>query len=211
MSLSVLWGTPGQTSSTLPSLLWISRVKIVDNVNLCDAGTVDAMAWSDLDWPDLSPRFPVPVPRNPSPPRPDVPADIAAQVRHAERQRGCFVPACALVGALLFAAGLVRYAATRTHGSVPPDALALALLLVGLLVATVLPALVVLLVIGPSWRQRQQHLRLLLWQRERAAWLERERAAYLASLPPSLCAELLRVLVSSASDAREPSPRLPDA
>lgn len=152
------------------------------------------MIWSDLDWPNLSPRFPVPAPRTPAPPRPDVPADIAAQVRHAERLRGCFVPLCVLAGALLFAAGLVRYAATRTHGSAPLDAVALVLLLAGLLVATLLPALVVLLVIGPSWRQRQQHLRLLLWQRERAAWLERERTAYLASLPPPLRAELLRAL-----------------
>ena len=152
------------------------------------------MAWSDLDWPDLSPHFPAPVPRSPAPARPDVPGDMGDQVRRAERLRGRFVPACVLAGALLFAAGLARYAATATHprGSTPPEALAL--LLAGLLVATLLPALAVLLVIGPTWRQRQQHLRLLLWQRERAAWLARERARYLAALPPSLRAELLRAL-----------------
>ncbi|HEX6798957.1 MAG TPA: hypothetical protein VF116_14700 [Ktedonobacterales bacterium] len=168
------------------------------------------MTWSDLDWPDLSPRFPMPVPRMPAPPRPDVPAGIVAQVRHAERRRGCFVPVCVLAGALLFAAGLARYATARTPGPISPDALALVLMLIGLLVATLLPALVVLLVIGPSWRQRQQHLRLLLWQRERATWLERERAAYLASLPPPLRAKLRRVLPASAPIARGLSPRAAD-
>lgn len=152
------------------------------------------MAWSDLDWPDLSPRFPAPVPRSTAPPCPDVPADIAERVRRAERLRGRFVPACVLAGALLFAAGLARYTtmAARTHGHTPPEALAL--LLAGLLVATLLPALTVLLVIGPSWRQRQQHLRLLLWQRERAVWLAGERARYLATLPPPERAEVLRGL-----------------
>lgn len=157
------------------------------------------MAWSDLDWPDLSPRFPTPVPRSPAPPRPDVPADIAAQVRRAERLRGYFVPACVLAGALLFAAGLARYAATVAHrqGHAPPEMLAL--LLAGLLVATLLPALAVLLVIGPSWRQRQQHLRLLLWQRERAAWLAAERARYLAARSPAQRAELLHALTPDSA------------
>ncbi len=159
------------------------------------------MAWSDLDWPDLSPRFPVPVPRSPAPARPDVPGDMGDQVRRAERLRGCFVPACVLAGALLFAAGLARYAATagNAQGHAPPEALAL--LLAGLLVATLLPALAVLLVIGPSWRQRQQHLRLLVWQRERAAWLAAERAHYLATLSPALRAELFRALPNPRSPA----------
>ncbi len=151
------------------------------------------MAWSDLDWPDLSPRFPAPVPRSSPPPRPDVPADIAGQIRRAERLRGRFVPACVVAGALIFAAGLARYATVEnTQRHAPPQTLAL--LLVGLLLATLLPALGVLLVIGPTWRQRQQHLRLLLWQRERATWLAGERARYLAALPPPQRAELVRTL-----------------
>lgn len=154
------------------------------------------MAWSDLDWPNLSPRFPEPQPRTPQPPRPDVPRDIGAQVRRAEHRRGCFVPACVLAGALLFTAGLARVATARTYGPTPPDALAL--LLAGLVVATLLPALAVLLVIGPSWRQRQQHLRLLRWQRERRVWLAHERGRYLAELPPELRAELPRALAAPA-------------
>jgi hypothetical protein len=152
------------------------------------------MAWSDLDWPDLSPRFPMPVPYTPAPPRPDVPTDIAERVRHAERLRGRVVPACVFAGMLIFAIGLARYA---TPGHATPEALALVLLLVGFLVATVLPALAVLLVIGPTWRQRQQHLRLLLWQRERTAWLAHERERYLATLSDSQRAMLQQALAAS--------------
>lgn len=138
------------------------------------------MTWVALDWPDLSPAYPPPKPLSPPPARPDVPAEIGERVRRAEWRRGRFVPLCVLAGGLLFAAGLAVYAAAARPERTP--ALALALMLAGLLVATLLPALVVLLVIGPSWEQRQQHLRLLRWERERAAWLAHERARYLAAL-----------------------------
>ncbi|MFI5273237.1 MAG: hypothetical protein ACHQ4H_09435 [Ktedonobacterales bacterium] len=150
------------------------------------------MAWSDLDWPNLSPRFPEPRPQTLAAARPDVPTAIAEQVRRAERRRGRFVPLCILAGALLAGAGLALAAAAPRAPRAPIGALLLIAL--GMLVATLLPALAVLLVIGPSWTQRQQHLRLLLWERERAGWLARERARYVAALPPERREALSRAL-----------------
>src|SRR5262245_27714631 len=117
------------------------------------------MSWTELDWPDLSPAYPEPHPHSTAPPRPPVPADIAAQVRIAERRRGVFVPGCALAGAALFGVGLSLY-----HPSGRGRTLALAVMGSGLVVAFVVPALTVLLVIGPHWRQRLQHLQLVRWE-----------------------------------------------
>lgn len=136
------------------------------------------MSWAELDWPDLSPAYPEPRPRSAPPPRPPVPLDIAAQVRRAERRRGVFVPACALAGVALFGVGLALY-----HPSGSGFTLALAIMGLGLLVAFVVPALAVLLVIGPHWRQRIQHLQRMRWERERRLWLTHERERYLAALP----------------------------
>jgi hypothetical protein len=135
------------------------------------------MSWAELDWPNLSPTYPEPRPRSAPPPRPPVPLDIAAQVRRAERRRGVFVPICALAGAALFGVGLALYRPSSTGFT-----LALAVMGLGLLVAFVVPALAVLLVIGPHWRQRLQHLQLMRWERERRLWLTRERERYLVAL-----------------------------
>ena len=135
------------------------------------------MSWAELDWPDLSPAYPEPHPLSAPPPRPPVPLDIAAQVRIAERRRGIFVPICALAGAALFGVGLALYHPFGTRFT-----LALALMGIGLVVAFVVPALAVLLVIGPHWRQRLQHLQLMRWERERRLWRAQERERYLAAL-----------------------------
>ena len=135
------------------------------------------MSWAELDWPNLSPAYPEPHPRSAPPPRPPVPVDIAAQVRTAERRRGVFVPLCALAGAALFGVGLVLY-----QPSGQAFTRALAIMGVGLLVAFVVPALAVLLVIGPHWRQRLQHLQLMRWERERRLWLASERERYFSAL-----------------------------
>lgn len=138
------------------------------------------MSWAELDWPELSPMYPEPRLRSAPPPRPPVPVDIAAQVRTAERRRGVFVPVCALAGAALFGVGLAFY-----HPSDQGFTLALAIMGSGLLVAFVVPALAVLLVIGPHWRQRLQHLQLMRWERERWLWCTEERERYLAALSAS--------------------------
>ncbi len=135
------------------------------------------MSWAELDWPDLSPTYPEPRPRSAPPPRPPVPVDIAAQVRTAEWRRGVFVPVCALAGAALFGLGLALY-----HPADKGFTFALAIMGLGLLVAFVVPALAVLLVIGPHWRQRLQHLELMRWERARRLWCTEERERYLAAL-----------------------------
>ena len=118
--------------------------------------------------------------------------DIAAQVRIAERRRGVFVPVCALAGAVLFGIGLVLYKPSGTGVT-----RALAIMGVGLVVAFVVPALTVLLVIGPHWRQRLHHLQLMRWERERRLWRARERERYLATLSPPQRAALCHALDAS--------------
>ena len=154
------------------------------------------MSWAELDWPDLSPAYPEPHPLSAPPPRPPVPADIAAQVRTAEHRRGIFVPICALAGAALFGVGLALY-----HPYGQGFTRALAIMGIGLVVAFVVPALAVLLVIGPHWRQRLQHLQLMRWERERRLWLARER--YLSALS----AQQRNALRDGLAIEREPSPR----
>ena len=156
------------------------------------------MSWAELDWPDLSPTYPEPHPLSDPPSRPPVPADIAGQVRIAERRRGVFVPVCALAGAALFGVGLALY-----HPSGTGVTHALAIMGIGLVVAFVVPALAVLLVIGPHWRQRLQHLQLMRWERERRLWLARERERYLSALSASQHNALRDVLASE----RELPPR----
>ena len=135
------------------------------------------MSWAELDWPDLSPTYPEPHPLSAPPPRPLVPVDIAAQVRTAERRRGVFVPVCALAGAALFGIGLALYQPSGMGVT-----RALAIMGIGLVVAFVVPAFAVLLVIGPHWSQRLQHLQLMRWERERRLWRAREREHYLSAL-----------------------------
>lgn len=159
------------------------------------------MAWADLDWPNLPPEFPEPRP-SPAPQHPDVPAGIGEQVQRAERRRGIFVPLCILTGSAVFCAGvgIYRFALggqTAGEAGPAPTAIAVLLMLAGLLIATLVPALVVLLVIGPSWRQRQQHLALLRYQRERREWLSRERQRYLASLPAGLREQVVAALAGA--------------
>jgi len=161
------------------------------------------MTWADLGWPDLSravPELAEPRPRVAPPPRPDVPAGIAARVAHAERTRGVVVPLCALAGC-----GLIGGAALATRGPSHAPALALALILAALVVGFVGPALVVLLVIGPSWTERRQQLALQLWQLELRRWRAAERAHYLASLTPERRKRLRRALANSPADVA-PSP-----
>jgi hypothetical protein len=150
-----------------------------------------SISWAELDWPDLSPTYPEPHPRSASPPRPPVPADIAAQVRTAERRRGVFVPVCALAGATLFGIGLALYQPSGTGVT-----RALAIMGIGLVVAFVVPAFAVLLVIGPHWSQRLQHLQLMRWERERRLWLARERERYLVALSASQSRILRHALAS---------------
>src|SRR5579884_265363 len=134
-------------------------------------GTGDgAGGWIALDWPNLSPDFPEPVPLTPPPPPPDAPADVGERVRRAEVTRGIVVPLCALAGALLVCAGTVLAARQTSPQPGHPPALALLLIFGGLAVAFPVPALATLLVIGPTWRQRQQHYALLRWRAERRAW-----------------------------------------
>lgn len=159
------------------------------------------MSWAELDWPDLSPAYPEPHPLSAPPPRPPVPMDIAAQVRTAERRRGVFVPVCALAGAALFSVGLALYRPSG-KGFTP----ALAFMGLGLLVAFVVPALTVLLVIGPHWRQRLQHLQLMRWERKRRLWCAEERERYLAALSAPH-RNALRDALDALAAERELSPR----
>lgn len=162
------------------------------------------MSWADLGWPDLARAFPElaePRPHDAPPPRPDVPADIGARVARAERTRGIVVPLCALAGCVLVGAAAL---ATRAPAHAP--ALTLALILAALAAGFVGPALVVLLVIGPSWTQRRQHLALQLWQRDLRRWRAAERARYLASLAPEQRERLLRALATLPPEPGDASP-----
>jgi hypothetical protein len=156
------------------------------------------MTWADMGWPDLSravPELAEPRPHAAPPPRPDVPADIGARVARAERTRGIVAPLCALAGC-----GFVGAAALATRAPAHAPALALALILAALVVGFVGPALVVLLVIGPSWTERRQHLALQLWQRERRRWRAAEHARYLAALTPEQRERLRRALANLPAD-----------
>jgi len=53
---------------------------------------------------------------------------------------------------------------------------------VGLLIEFPLAALAALLV-GPTWRQRQDHWRLLNWETRHQAWLTARQRGEVASLP----------------------------
>jgi hypothetical protein len=97
------------------------------------------------------------------PPRPPISADVAARVERAERRRGRVVKSLLLVGSLTFAAGLIASALATRLGEHSLRALGLVLLLVGLLLVFPVAALAALLV-GPTWRQRQDHWQLLHWE-----------------------------------------------
>lgn len=161
------------------------------------------MTWTDLDWPDLSLRFPEPRPTSAPLPRPDVPVEVAERVHRAEVTRGVVAPLCMLAGAALSCAGLIVYSAAAERTGRSPVA-TLLLLLAGVMVAFVAPA-VATLRIGPTWEQRQQHWRLQQWETQRRAWLARERAAYIATLPPHLRESFCTLLdVTPAGQQTEP-------
>lgn len=156
------------------------------------------MSWADLGWPDLSctaPELPEPRPRVAPPSRPDVPVDIGARVARAERTRGIVVPLCALAGC-----GLVGAAAVVARAPSHAPMLALVLILAAVVVGFVGPALAVLLVIGPSWAQRRQHLALQLWRRELRRWRTAERAHYRASLTSEQRERLRQMLATLPAD-----------
>lgn len=155
------------------------------------------MSWTELEWPDLSPLYPEPHPLSSPPSRPPVPVDIAAQIRLAEQRRGVFTPVSALVGAALFAVGLALYRASS--GGHERSIAALVFMGAGVFVAFVVPALAVLLFIGPHWRQRTQHLQLTRWDSEYRRWLANERQRYIATLPTQQRAMLRQALAAHSS------------
>lgn len=92
-----------------------------------------------------------------------IPPDIGERVRAAERRRARGVKLCVLAGCCLMAAGLAVYALIpHIHGT---PAAALVLMGAGLVVAFPLAALLALL-LGPTWRQRQQHWQSLHGRRD---------------------------------------------
>src|SRR5262249_40572749 len=109
-----------------------------------------------------------------------------------------FVPLCIFAGSALFCAGLA-VSSSSPHGAGSANPGVLALLVAGLLTATLLPALTVLWVIGPKWTERQQHLALVRWERERRLWLARERQAYLTGLPEDDRARFERACAAASS------------
>lgn len=80
---------------------------------------------------------------------------IGERVRAAERRRASSVTRCVLAGACLFVAGLVTYALAPHAASARAPLAVLLLLGAGLTVAFPVAALLALL-LGPTWRQRQQ-------------------------------------------------------
>lgn len=141
------------------------------------------MTWADLAWPDLAPDFPEPSPSEPPPPFPeDAPPRIADEVARRERNRALAVQSAVAAGAVLACGGIGAYGRA-------PLAVTAELLGAALAVGAVGSAALALLV-GPNWRQRRQHYALVAWERDRAAWLARERARYLSSLPPQQQARL---------------------
>lgn len=107
-----------------------------------------------------------------SPERPAVPDDIGEQVQTAERRRAWGVQVCIAVGACLAGAGVFLYSRDGSEGRW--YVAALTLLGMGLIVACVGGAAAAWF-LGPTWEQRQQHWRLLRWERECADWQARER------------------------------------
>ena len=151
------------------------------------------MSWDDLEWPDLSPRFPTPLPSRRPPERPAVPARIGVDIAHAERRRKHLVLLCLWTGLAVFVAGiLLQSPGIGEHTSTP---LGLGLLALGLLILFPVAALLAL-ISGPFWRQRQDHWRLLHWQSAYLSWLTGERERYLASLSPQARETLRPMLVS---------------
>jgi hypothetical protein len=149
------------------------------------------MTWAELEWPPLGSELPVPQPTTPPPEPPlGVPLEIGREVERRERRRARGVKLLMGIGALLVGAGVVVYASGQgARGSASPAVLAL--LGMGLLVAFPCAALAARW-LGPTWRQRQEHYQIVRWQRERGAWLARERARYVASLSADQRAELRR-------------------
>lgn len=101
------------------------------------------------------------------PERPLVPDDIGAQVEAAERRRAWGVRVCIAAGACLAGVGIYLYSRGGSAGRL--YAASLALLGMGLIVACVGGAAAAWF-LGPTWEQRQQHWRVLRWQRECAEW-----------------------------------------
>ncbi len=105
------------------------------------------------------------------PQRPAVPEDIGNRVEAAERRRARGVQACIAVGACLAGAGILLYGRGGSAGR--GYVAAMALLGAGLIVAFVGGAAAAWF-LGPTWEQRQQHWRLLQWEREYAEWQARK-------------------------------------
>ncbi|MGZ3583007.1 MAG: hypothetical protein ACXWQR_05270 [Ktedonobacterales bacterium] len=114
------------------------------------------------------------------PERPAVPDDIGAQVAAAERRRAWGVQVCIAVGACLAGVGIYLYSRGGRVGW--SYVAALALLGMGLIVGC-LGGAAAAWFLGPTWEQRQQHWRLLRWEREYEEWKARERTrCYVKSL-----------------------------
>jgi hypothetical protein len=158
------------------------------------------MSWDDLEWPDLSPRFPTPLASRRPPERPTVPARIGVDIANAEKGRKHLVLLCLWIGLAIFFAGiLLQSPVVGEHTSTP---LGLGLLALGMLVLFPVAALLAL-IRGPFWRQRQDHWRLLHWQSTYLSWLIGERERYLASLSPEARETLRQILVSRDVKSKE--------
>ncbi len=160
------------------------------------------MSWTDLNWPNLSPKFKVPEPALRPPPKPHVQDDIERRVAHAERLRHHLVILCLGLATVCFVTGLLLYAGI---GDVHATRPALLLLAVGLLTAFPLAALLAL-IFGPRWWQRQQHWQLLRWRQLHEVWVARERERYVASLPPRVRTEFRHVVDRASESCRSKEP-----
>jgi hypothetical protein len=151
------------------------------------------MSWEDLEWPNLSARFPTPVASRRPPERPAVPAGIGAEIANAERRRKRVVLLCLWTGGLIFIAGVLLQ--PPVAGGQRSTPLGLGLLTLGMLLLFPVAALLAL-ISGPLWGQRQDHWRLLHWQSAYASWLNGERERYLASLAPEARERFGQILAS---------------
>ncbi|HLZ23328.1 MAG TPA: hypothetical protein VKQ30_14515 [Ktedonobacterales bacterium] len=87
-----------------------------------------------------------------------IPPDIGDRVRAAERRRALGVKLCVLAGVCLVAGGLAVYVVAPHSAVSAHTAPRAALLLIGAgLVVTFPFAALLALLLGPTWRQRQQH------------------------------------------------------